>query len=348
MAKIVSINLPFGISFKWEFVYQAYDKHSDFTKLFLKNKGKVFKNRFESNEAQIVYLPKLAKKLYDKHIMHYYYPDKNSFSRTHYKEINWNTFLLDNIVDDNNTDRKPSLFFYLNQEENGNYLFFVYELSDNFTNEGPIIVEQALECFRSFTRKEKEEQPQSGIMFRKVAKDIPKSADETFDYEVLALLDDVKRKINKLKHYGIGEAAILQMIHKKPDLSRLLITKKNDIILLDYDKKKIKMEPLPKAVFLLFLRHPEGIPFKMLSDYREELISIYEGLTSKRKACDMRNSINELVNPTKNHINEKCARIREAFLLNICDEIAKNYYITGTKGEPKKIVLDRSLVTFEN
>ena len=39
---------------------------------------------------------------------------------------------------------------------------------------------------------------------------------------------------------------------------------------------EIKMEPLVKAVYLLFLKHPEGIVFKCLPDYRKELAELYK------------------------------------------------------------------------
>lgn len=64
-------------------------------------------------------------------------------------------------------------------------------------------------------------------------------------------------------------------------LSRLIITEKYDIILPDYHDMQIKMEPLIKAVFILFLRHEEGIVFKNLSDYREELHTIYLDICAK-------------------------------------------------------------------
>jgi hypothetical protein len=47
-----------------------------------------------------------------------------------------------------------------------------------------------------------------------------------------------------------------------------------------------------------------------------------------------------------NSINEKCSRIKEAFVSKIDESIARNYYITGSKSEPKSITLDRSLVIF--
>ena len=52
---------------------------------------------------------------------------------------------------------------------------------------------------------------------------------------------------------------------------------------------EIKMEPLVKSVYLLFLKHPEGIMFKCLPEYREELAQIYNrirpyGLTERAES----------------------------------------------------------------
>ncbi len=46
-------------------------------------------------------------------------------------------------------------------------------------------------------------------------------------------------------------------------------------------------------------------------------------------------------------LNEKCARIREAFVGQFDEHFAKNYYIDGKRGEPKKISLPRELVKWE-
>jgi hypothetical protein len=45
-------------------------------------------------------------------------------------------------------------------------------------------------------------------------------------------------------------------------------------------------------------------------------------------------------------INQKCARVREAFRNIMEEHLAKSYYIDGYNSEPKKIALPRSLVTF--
>ena len=58
-------------------------------------------------------------------------------------------------------------------------------------------------------------------------------------------------------------------------------------------------------------------------------------------------SIEDATNPLLNSINEKCARIRGAFLSEFDDYMAKHYYIQGKRGEPKRIALPRDLVVWE-
>ena len=106
------------------------------------------------------------------------------------------------------------------------------------------------------------------------------------------------------------------------------------------------MEPLAKAVYLLFLNHPEGIVFKHLPDYRKELAEIYVKLRPLGLSDRALQSIEDVTNPLLNSINEKCARIRGAFVGQFDDHMAKHYYIDGQRGEAKKIDLPRNLVVW--
>ena len=133
----------------------------------------------------------------------------------------------------------------------------------------------------------------------------------------------------------------------------MVITENYDIVLPDYHDMVIKMEPLVKAVYILFLRHEKGILFKCLSDYREELYNIYVDIRRKSNTGahfseeKIRQSIEALTNPLSNSINEKCARIRQVFTLQFDESLAKSYAIDGLWGEPKKIALDRKLVEWK-
>ena len=128
--------------------------------------------------------------------------------------------------------------------------------------------------------------------------------------------------------------------------SRLKICKDCTIELIDF-KKEIKMEPIVKAVYLLFLMHPEGITFKYLPDYREELADIYQkikpfGLTERAVR-----SIENVTDPRNNSINEKCSRIRAAFQSEVDPTLLDMYAISGKSGEAKKIALPRDMIIWE-
>ena len=128
--------------------------------------------------------------------------------------------------------------------------------------------------------------------------------------------------------------------------SRLKICKDCTIELMDF-KKEIKMEPIVKAVYLLFLMHPEGIAFKYLPDYRKEVADIYQkikpfGLTERAIR-----SIEDVTNPLLNSINEKCSRIRAAFQSEVDPTLLDMYSISGKSGEAKKITLPHDMIIWE-
>jgi hypothetical protein len=161
------------------------------------------------------------------------------------------------------------------------------------------------------------------------------------------IMEEIRERIAKLRQRGIAESILEQLIHPDDRLSRLVVTKDYRIVLPDYQNMEIKMEPIVKAVYLLFLKHPEGIAFKCLPDYRQELAEIYTKLRPMGLTDKALQSIEDVTNPLLNSINEKCARIRSAFLGEFDEYMAKYYYIEGKRGEAKKIALPRDLVVWE-
>lgn len=171
--------------------------------------------------------------------------------------------------------------------------------------------------------------------------------DPDCNFVSLTLLEDLDVRVQKIRAKGINEWTFRSLFKTKAQLSRLVITKDYRILLPEYNNIEVKMEPLIKAVYFLFLKHPNGIAFKELADYREELLDIYKTLKPMGLSKRTIQSIEDVTNPLLNSINEKCARIRGAFVGQFDDSLAKNYYIDGIRGEAKKISLPRSLVIWE-
>lgn len=211
----------------------------------------------------------------------------------------------------------------------------------------------------------------SGVFFSLKPKD--GSVDSLFDAEAQKLTEDVIQKIDWLKKEGLnGMLAEIayrlfndtgnSFIEKPesgrpgtglkefatPELSRLRIewVSKYDfqITLPDYGNRIVEMPRLPKALYYFFLKHPEGVMLNSLADYKGELLSIYERISNKGDREEIVRNINRLVDPLDNSVNVNCSRIKNAFVKLMHDRLAKHYYITGWRGEPKKVNLSTELI----
>ena len=158
--------------------------------------------------------------------------------------------------------------------------------------------------------------------------------------------EEVKKAIEALLMTGFSAQVIKSWLEESVRLSRLRITKQFRIVLVDYDKE-VKMGPLPKTVFLFYLRHPEGVQFSYLQDHVKELRHIYGHLSRNDDPKKMEESIASLINPLNNSISEKCTAVKNAFLRQVTEDVSKHYYIRGVQGGKKGIALNRDLVEWE-
>ena len=131
-----------------------------------------------------------------------------------------------------------------------------------------------------------------------------------------------------LKAIGVPLLEELRIEAAKGKLSRLVITKDYRFLLADY-QKEVELQPVHKAVYLLFLAHPEGIEFKYLRDYREELIDYYMATAKMMDKDKIIEGVDHLVDPLDNAINEKCSRIKKVFL-GLMDEYTASYYFISS------------------
>jgi len=136
------------------------------------------------------------------------------------------------------------------------------------------------------------------------------------------------RKDLLLHAIGVPLLEELRIEAARGKLSRLVITRDYRFILEDY-QQEVELQPVHKAVYLLFLAHPEGIEFKRLADYREELKGYYMQTAKLLDKEKIEDGVNHLVDPLDNAINEKCSRIKKVFL-ELMDEYRASYYIISS------------------
>lgn len=136
------------------------------------------------------------------------------------------------------------------------------------------------------------------------------------------------------------------VIGQNNGLSPLVVNKDMKIVLPYYNEVEVKMPAMCRAIYILFLKHPEGIALRNIGDHRAELENIYSIVMPGRSEERAREAIDNLVNPMSNTLNEYISKIKRCFKTCIIDdELADKYCITGKKTEPYKIALDPSLIT---
>lgn len=336
-----------------ELVYVASEEDRELNDLF-EAKPEVFEGWGQMMGFHIIYLPLLMKRLLEERVLKYRAPYLNE---TEIKSaLVGNDFLLHYL--DNPADKGKLKHGFIRTENihrgadgKDKAINRFYPLS---SKSGEPIADQLHNISKQIAAEDSQLKL-TGMTYDEYGDDVDLSdcpADSQFNSQldgedINDLMEEIRERVIKLRQRGIAEYLLEQLIHPDNRLSRLVITKDWRIILPDYNDMEIKMEPLVKAVYLLFLRHPEGIAFKQLPDYREELTIIYNQLKPSGLTDRAIQSIEDVTNPMLNSINEKCARIRAAFVGQFDDYMAKSYYVDGLRGRAKKIALPRNMVIWE-
>lgn len=165
---------------------------------------------------------------------------------------------------------------------------------------------------------------------------------EQYDMELIA--EEIRQRVEILKQGGyielllhtLGADLVKQVNDSRKTANALMhisVSENLRIYIPELDNREIKMPALSKALYVFYLRHEEGVEFKFLSEFTEELFSLYRLASNRIDDSRLRSTVENLVNPTDNKINECASRIKAAFLSVMDEYMARNYYLQSRSDE---------------
>lgn len=165
--------------------------------------------------------------------------------------------------------------------------------------------------------------------------------------EVAEILESLENSVKKLRLQGVTLSAIHEFIDKQEPLSSLVITDDLRIFLPQYNNIEIELSAQRKALYFLFLNHPEGIVLQHLEEYHKELMNYYKQTSGGVVTPRMEESIKKLETYGNNQLNVVITRIREAFCSKFDERLARHYFISGERGQAYKIGLPQALIRWQ-
>ena len=158
--------------------------------------------------------------------------------------------------------------------------------------------------------------------------------------ELLVLMEKVQER---LKNLGCG----LGLITESVEPVELFIDRNYIIRMGGPDGPMLQLRPLVKTLFILFLKHSEGILLKQRDIYRAEMEKIYSTINPNTDREDVKARIGRLVDLEDNSFSEKASVLNARLEELLPEGIAGDYQIQGYNGCPRKIRLNPLLVHWE-
>ena len=118
------------------------------------------------------------------------------------------------------------------------------------------------------------------------------------------------------------------------------------LFLTDLGDLQINLNPKERALYVLYLNHPEGISRSSLIEHKEELRKNYAYFSNAWDNDQIAAAVNRMTDILDNNMNEVLSRIRSKFKKAVGDTHYKSYSIEAVDGV-HRITLDRELVTFD-
>lgn len=172
--------------------------------------------------------------------------------------------------------------------------------------------------------------------------------EDLFDIEIESL-QSAQRDI--LRRIGILVTQYVKEYHRMPDIDKLLghikgkflidsdsyspvkVNGNMQLILPDYDEMQLRLTPLCRALYILFLCHPDGIVLKEIDRYRHQFEEIYYMVKPGVSDSLARASVDDICRPASESLLQKISRIKSDVTKQLVNpSLAERYCISGMRG----------------
>ncbi|MCB6062369.1 conserved hypothetical protein [Flavobacterium psychrophilum] len=295
---------------------------------YIKTNLEAIKQRFKDEYKNFVYLPSIVFSEKFDTILKYYLP--------HLSESNYRTLQFENIFQKPENQKIVDYLGYSGTIKCG--LIFINEativecneflIQDNFFTDS-LLYFKTLSEQRVFSFDDYDDMIDNIKSFNPY---------ENLDDDALAKINEIQKQLSELKQNGqlLFALPILKEILENEtntidfnSENNLLIDEDFRILLPNFNNIEIQLSHLTKAVYMLFYNNPKGINIKKLYQYKQQIISLYAGISNQLDYDKMLQSIDDLVKPDSKAIYTHISRIKSAFYKQMDYKFADKFIVTS-------------------
>ncbi|SNB23935.1 conserved hypothetical protein [Flavobacterium psychrophilum] len=295
---------------------------------YIKSNLETIKQRFSNEYKNFVYLPNIEFSENFDTILKYYLP--------HLSESNFRTLQFENIFQKPEFQKIVDYLGYSGTIKCG--LIFINEatviecdellIQDNFFTDS-LLYFKILSEQKVFSFDDYDDMIGNTNSFNPY---------ENLDEDTLAKINEIQKQLAELKQNGqllFALPILKKLIEKETNTidfnseNNLLIDEDFRILLPNFNNIEIQLSHLTKAVYMLFYNNPQGINIKKLYQYKQQIISLYAGISNQLDYDKMLQSIDDLIKPDSKAIYTHISRIKSAFYKQMDYKFADKFIVTS-------------------
>ena len=162
------------------------------------------------------------------------------------------------------------------------------------------------------------------------------------DDDVLALVLKLKAAASALRAKGLDDDT-LQDILLTDDRKGVTLAAGGVMNLLDYGAT-VRLNPMEKTLYTLFLRHEEGIYVGDFWRYYDELVDIYRGMTRFEDNLAITDAVDNVLDDSRVTLYANLSRIKKKITTAAGRAAADKYAILRGKDDVYRVAVSRDLV----